>query len=154
LFLLAVLGRLFKYWLPLILWMALIFSASTKLGAPDNTSYFFRPLMYWLFPHLPEEQFESIHYFVRKTAHFVEYTILGLLAWRVLRLDPAFGVFSLRRKCWFALLFCLLYASTDEFHQRFVPTRQPAVHDVIIDTCGAGFGLLVALGFRQLRRAA
>jgi len=154
LFLLAVRRRLCKNWLPLILWMALIFSASTKLGAPANTSLFFRPLINWLFPGMPEEQFERIHYIVRKTAHFVEYAMLGLLAWRVLQLDPAFGVFSLRRKCWFAMLFCLLYASTDEFHQSFVPSRQPAVQDVLLDTCGAGFGLLAAMGLRELRPAA
>ena len=28
------------------------------------------------------------------------------------------------------------YAATDEFHQIFVPTRTPAVTDVMIDTCG------------------
>jgi VanZ family protein len=146
-------GRLCKYWLPLILWMALIFSASTKLGAPANTSYFFRPLMHWLFPNMPQDQYDQIHYIVRKTAHFVEYAVLGLLVWRVVQFDPAFGSFSLRRKCWLALLCCMLYASTDEFHQSFVPSREPAVHDVLLDTSGAGFGLLAALGVRKLRAA-
>jgi VanZ family protein len=151
LFLAAVCGRLCKYWLPLVLWMAVIFGASTQLGAPSNTSYFFRPLMHWLFPGMPEERLERIHHIVRKTAHFVEYAILGILAWRVVHLDPVFGLFSLRRRCWFVFLFCLLYASTDEFHQSFVPTREAAVQDVMLDTCGAAFGLLTALGLRKLR---
>jgi VanZ family protein len=154
LFLLAVPGRLCKYWFPLILWMAVIFSASTRLGAPANTSYFFRPLMHWLFPAMSEEKIERIHYIVRKTAHFVEYALLGVLAWRAIHFDPAFGSFSPRRQYWFALLLCMLYASTDEFHQSFVPTRQPAVHDVLLDTCGAGFGLLSILGVHKLRPAA
>jgi len=154
LFLFAVRGRVCKYWLPLILWMAVIFSASTRLGAPANTSYFFRPLMHWLFPHMPEEKVERIHFFVRKTAHFVEYAVLGVLAWRVVQLDPAFSLYSFRKKCWFTLLFCMLYASSDEFHQSFVPTRQPAVPDVLLDTCGAGFGLLATLGIRKPRAAA
>jgi VanZ family protein len=154
LFLLAVLGRLCKYWLPLILWMAVIFSASTRLGAPANTSAFFRPLMHWLFPGMSERKIEEIHYFVRKTAHFVEYAVLGFLAWRAVHLDPAFSSFSVRRHYWFAILFCMLYASTDEFHQSFVPTRQPAVQDVLLDTCGAGFGLLATLGVRKPRTAA
>jgi VanZ family protein len=134
--------------------MAVIFGASTRLGAPSNTSYFFRPIMHWLFPNMPEDKLERIHYAVRKTAHFVEYAMLGFLAWRVAHFDPAFASFSFRRQCWFVLLFCMLYASSDEFHQSFVPTREPAVRDVMIDTCGAGFGLLATLSLRKLRHRA
>lgn len=153
-FLFAVLGRLCKYWLPLVLWMAVIFSASTSLGAPSNTSYFFRPIMRFLFPNMPEEKVEKIHYIVRKTAHFVEYAMLGFLTWRVVYFDPAFASVTVRRQCWLVLLFCLLYASSDEFHQKFVPTREPAVRDVMIDTCGATSGLLAVLGLRKVRAAA
>jgi VanZ family protein len=133
--------------------MAVIFGASTRLGAPSNTSYFFRPIMHWLFPNMPEDKVERIHYFVRKTAHFVEYAMLGFLAWRVVHNDPAFGLFSFRRQCWFVLLFCMFYASSDEFHQSFVPSREAAVRDVMIDTCGAGFGLLATLCLRKVRGA-
>lgn len=152
-FLFAVLGRLCKYWLPLVLWITVIFGASTHLGAPSNTSYFFRPIMHWLFPNMSEERVELIHHIVRKTAHFTEYAVLGFLSWRVVLLEPAFRAFSLRRRCWFVLLFCMLYASTDEFHQRFVPDRQPAVQDVLLDTCGSGFALMAVLCARKLRVA-
>jgi VanZ family protein len=131
--------------------MAVIFGASTKLGAPANTSYFFRPLMHWLFPGMSEDLLERIHHVVRKTAHFVEYAILGTLVWRVVRFDPAFSAYSGRRQFWFALLCCLLYASTDEFHQKFVPTREPAVQDVLLDACGAGFGLMAIWALRRRR---
>ena len=134
--------------------MAVIFSASTGLGSPAHTSYFFRPLMHWLFPGMSEELLEHIHYVVRKTGHFVEYAVLGVLAWRAIHSDPAFGSFSAKRQFWFALLLCLLYASTDEFHQSFVPTRQPAVQDVLLDTCGSGFGLLAIWVSRRRRDAA
>jgi VanZ family protein len=154
LFLFAVFGRLIKYWLPLILWMCLIFSASTKLGSPHNTSYFFRPLMHWLFPGMSEETLEHIHHYVRKTAHFVEYAVLGFLVWRAVQFDPAFASFSPARRFWFALLLCLFYASTDEFHQIFVPGREAAVKDVLLDTCGSGCALLVIGSVRKLRAAA
>jgi VanZ family protein len=134
--------------------MAVIFSASTRLGSPNNTSYYFRPIMHWLFPDMSEERLEQVHHIVRKTAHFVEYAVLGLLAWRALHLDPAFASYSARRQIWLALLFCLLYASTDEFHQSFVPTRHPAVQDVLLDTCGSGFGLLAVRSLRPRRAAA
>jgi VanZ family protein len=147
-------GRLCKYWLPLIIWMAVIFSASTSLGAPGHTSHFFRPILHWLFPSITEEQFDIIHHAVRKTAHFVEYAVLGVLVMRIVQFDPAFAAYSPRRKFCFAILCCMLYASTDEFHQKFVATRQPAVQDVLIDTCGAGFGLLASWGWRRWRVAA
>jgi VanZ family protein len=152
LFFSAMSGRICKYWLPLLLWMSLIFSASTSLGAPDHTSLFFRPLMHWLFPHMAEDRLELIHHIARKTAHFVEYAMLGLLVWRAVDFDPAFGSFSAGLHFWFALLFCLLYASTDEFHQSFVPTRQPAVQDVLLDTCGSAFTLLIIWCIRKLRQ--
>jgi len=133
--------------------MAFIFGASSSLGAPRNTSYFFRPIMHWLFPNISEEMLENVHHFVRKTGHFVEYSMLGILAWRVARFDPAFSTFSPRRQFWFALLFCMFYASTDEFHQSFVPSRQPAVQDVLLDTSGSAFGLLAIWSVRKMRAA-
>jgi VanZ family protein len=152
------LGRFCKYWLPLMLWMVLIFGASTKLGSPAHTSYFLRPVMHWLFPRMPKEKFdhlfEQVHFAVRKTAHFVEYSVFGVLAWRAAHFDPAFGGFSSGRQFRLALLFCMLYASTDEFHQSFVPTRQAAVPDVLLDTCGSAFGLLAVWGARRRRVAA
>jgi VanZ family protein len=36
-----------------------------------------------------------------------------------------------------------LYASTDEFHQRFITSRTPLVSDVFIDTSGAVIGVIV-----------
>jgi VanZ family protein len=131
--------------------MALVFSASTKLGSPHNTSFFFRPLMHWLFPGISEDTLETLHHIIRKTAHFVEYAMLGFLTWRTVHFDPAFASFSPRHQFWFSLLVCMFYASTDEFHQSFVPTRQPAVQDVMLDTCGSGFGLLVIFSLRKLR---
>jgi len=133
--------------------MALIFSASTSLGAPHNTSRFVRPFLLWLNPHMPEETIERWHFIIRKTAHFVEYAALGFLAWRATRYDAAFRSFSPLRQFWLALLFSALYASTDEFHQMFVPTRQPAVLDVLLDTCGAGAGLLMTWTARRLLKA-
>jgi VanZ family protein len=154
LFFSAVTGRLLKYWLPMILWMCLIFSASTRLGAPGNTSRFFIPIMHWLFPGMSGETLEHLHHLIRKTAHFVEYAVLGVLVWRVVHFDPAFVSLSAGRQFCLALLCCLFYASTDEFHQLFVPGRQAAVLDVLLDTCGSGFGLLATWSFRKLRGAA
>lgn len=133
--------------------MAVIFSASTSLGAPNNTSRFIRPFLLWLNPQMPEETIELVHHIIRKCAHFCEYAMLGFLAWRVVHRDLSLSFPSAGRQYWLALLFCALYAASDEFHQSFVPTRQPAVLDVMLDTCGAGFGLLMTWCFRRFRKA-
>ena len=102
---------------------------------------------------MSEETIELVHHTVRKCAHFCEYAMLGFLVLRVVHLDAAFSTASAGRRYWLALLFCALYAASDEFHQSFVPTRQPAVLDVFLDTCGAGFGLLMTWSVRRLRKA-
>jgi VanZ family protein len=143
-------GRWSKHWLPLALWMVLIFSASTSLGSPHNTSRFIRPFLLWLNPHMTEKTIALAHYMIRKTAHFMEYAVLGWLAWRAIHHEEAFGSCSAGRQFWLAFLLSALYASTDEFHQMFVPTRQPAVMDVLLDTCGASAGLLATWSARRL----
>ncbi len=144
-------GRFFKYWLPVIIWLILIFGASTGLGRPENTSRFVRPILVWLFPHISDQAIDQVHFVVRKTAHLVEYSILGLLLWRLVRLDPAWE--SCRSWQYLtALLLAALYAASDEYHQKFVPGRNAAVSDVLLDTCGAGVGLALVWAARRLRR--
>jgi VanZ family protein len=153
LFFAAMIGRFIKYWLVVILWMGLIFAASTQLGRPENTGRWIRPILLWLYPKMPEEKIEKIHYAIRKTAHFVEYAVLGLLVWRFLYYEPALAVCRPRIYAT-ALLICALYAASDEFHQRFVPGREAAVRDVLLDTCGAGFGLATLWTCRWFRQRA
>ena len=43
----------------------------------------------------------------------------------------------------YSLLICILYATSDELHQVFIPGRGAQVKDVIIDSAGACVGILV-----------
>ncbi|HEY3852823.1 MAG TPA: VanZ family protein [Verrucomicrobiae bacterium] len=147
-----VFGRTCKYWLPLAFWMAVIFIASTHLGAPNNTSWLIRPFLYFLDPHMSPEDFEKWHHLIRKCAHFTEYGILGAIAWRTFHYGAGLAAGNSARTFRLAILFCALYACTDEFHQSFVPDRQPAVLDVIIDTTGAACVLLLIWCVRRLRK--
>ncbi len=138
------LPTLVKYWLPVVFWMALIFSASADSHSYQHSSTLFEPLLHWLFPKMPESQVAAIHHIFRKCAHLTEYAILALLLWRAIRqpqknnprpwLWPEAGL---------ALSLVFLYAATDEFHQIFVPTRTPLVSDVLIDTSGGALALLL-----------
>ena len=133
--------------------MAVIFSASTNLGAPRNTSRIIGPILRWLDPQMSPQTVELVIHVIRKCAHVCEYAVLGFISWRVVHLDAAFSDAGPGRQYWLAILFCALYASTDEFHQSFVPTRQPAVLDVLLDTCGAGLGLLITWSVRRLQKS-
>jgi VanZ family protein len=148
----AVRNRFVKNWLPLILWMALIFSASSGAGAPNVSSYFLRPFLHWFDPTMSEHTFAIIHLITRKIAHLTEYAMLGFLAWRTALGEPALIGARWPRPTAVALIFCALYACTDEFHQSFVPGRQASPVDVLIDTFGAAIGLGVTLLVERRRR--
>jgi VanZ family protein len=139
---------LLRYWLPVLIWMALIFTASSDSRSYQHSSFFVEPLLHWLFPHMAQTNVDKIHHVIRKCAHLTEYAILALLLWRALHLSknqlPAWSW----PKVGGTLLLVCLYAATDELHQSFVPTRTPLVSDVFIDTAGGTIGLL-ALWFVQ-----
>lgn len=89
-----------------------------------------------------EEQFiweERIHTPVRKMAHITEYMIFALTV--------AFPFSHYLRNAKmirrFTFIFCILYASTDEIHQRFIPGRSGQFRDVIIDGIGIGMGIFI-----------
>ena len=74
-----------RYWLPVIVWMLVIFSASSDSMSSGNTSRFIGPLVRWLKPDISEESLGRIVYGVRKSAHVTEYAIFALLLWRAWR---------------------------------------------------------------------
>lgn len=124
-----------------ILWMAMMFFFSGQDG--DTSSDLSRTVTEYIVsvikPRNSSEAFFSIHFFVRKTAHFTEYAILGVLWSLVLatypRLKGSRGLI--------ALIISILWAVLDEFHQSFVSGRTPAITDVCIDSAGALFGILI-----------
>jgi VanZ family protein len=132
-----------KFWLPVLFWMALIFSASADSHSYEHSSFFVEPLLHWLFPHMTQTHVDQIHHLIRKCCHLTEYAVLALLLWRALHLSknklPAWSW----PKVGGTLLLVFLYAASDEFHQSFVPTRTALVSDVFIDTAGGAIGLLV-----------
>jgi VanZ family protein len=143
-----------KYWLPVLLWMTLIFSASADSHSSQHTSYFVEPILRWLFPKMSQDGIESIHLFIRKCGHFTEYALLALLVWRALHHTKNHLPPWSWPKVGGTLLVVFIYAASDEFHQSFVPTRTARVSDVFIDTAGGATGLLVLWFFnhRQNRR--
>ena len=132
----------FRYWLPLLLWMAVIFSASADVKSTEHTSRFLEPFLRWLNPSISAEAIEKVRWFVRKGAHLGEFGLMGWLAWRALwkptRNDQRPWSWKIAGA---ALALVFLYAVTDEVHQRFVPNRTGSAKDVCLDTVGGALGL-------------
>ncbi|MDX1952264.1 MAG: VanZ family protein [Verrucomicrobiota bacterium] len=143
-----------RYWLPVIIWMSLIFSASTDLGSVRRTSRIIGPFLRWFNPEVSDEAIATVQLLVRKAGHLVGYAILALLVWRAKRnAVPRQQVGWSNADARFALLVTALYACTDELHQAFVPSRLGSPLDVVIDTVGGALGLaLVYLLGKTLKR--
>ena len=129
-----------KYWLPVVAWACLISSLSTDIFSSEHTSRIFLPILHWLFPHAGAETLELIHAVIRKSAHLTEYFILGILLYRALRGDDR--GWNLKWALW-AIAIAATYASLDEFHQSFVPSRTASPWDALIDTVGASAAQIV-----------
>jgi VanZ family protein len=116
---------LFK-WFPALLGMGIVF----WLSAQPSTE-------------LPD--FDWADRLIKKSGHVLGYATLAVSYWYAL------GMQDNRR--WMAWLLALVYSVTDEYHQSFVPGRNPSAWDVLIfDNLGALIGLWLASRFnKQIR---
>jgi VanZ family protein len=116
-------NKIVRLWLPALAWCSLIFYLSSVPNL--KTEFGFGDLI------------------LRKMAHVIEYAVLFLLVRRAFCGSIAAG--DSRRATAYAIIFSVLYAVSDEYHQSFVPTRGPAVSDVLIDTAGV---LIACVAYR------
>jgi len=144
--------RFLKYWLPLLVWVGVIFLNSTDLMSAEHTSRFIVPFLLWLKPNISPESLALIHLVIRKGGHLSEYAVLALLLLRT-----TIGMTNFKRSmpvlCISVWLACVLVAVTDEFHQTFVRSRGASIRDTMIDSAGAILGLLIGaiLGMGRAR---
>jgi len=134
-------------WLPVVVWAAVISAFSTEWFSGERTGSFIIPLLAVLLPHATHAQLVAIHHAIRKSAHVVEYLVLGLLLFRALHVPGR----PLRRAAAIALGLAAAYSGVDELHQVFVPGRGPAVTDCLIDTGGAAVAQAIAVCRHALR---
>jgi VanZ family protein len=136
-------------YLPLVIWLALIFFASSDEFSASNTSRIIGPLVLWLFPNTSPQTLETIHFLTRKVAHFSEYFVLGFLAARAFH---GTANRTLNRHAFsIAALLIVVYALTDEYHQTWVPSRTSSIFDSMIDIAG-GLTALTVFHRRSLRK--
>lgn len=106
-------AKFIKYWLPVLIWAAVIFFLSAQ---PDLKS------------SLPGKY----DFILRKLAHISEYAVLFLLVSRAFLGHS----FSTKKALFLAFLFSVVYAISDEYHQTFIHGRVGAITDVLIDSIG------------------
>jgi VanZ family protein len=139
-------GNFVRRWVPAIIWMLVIFTASTDLGSVEHTSRFLIPFLQWINPHISGAAIMAAQFLIRKVAHLTEYAVLAILLLRALRSGTR-DAFA--RQAILVLVIATLYAATDEFHQTFTPSRTASAHDVMIDCLGATVGLAIYWSMRR-----
>ncbi|MDZ5255369.1 VanZ family protein [Clostridium sp. LIBA-8841] len=126
-------------WSLMVFWMAFIFFMSNQPGdVSSKQSDFVVVLLDMLGIDLNSRFGDLSTLIIRKGAHFTEYMILYFLAFNLLRL------YISKKKAYICSLFIVFgYACTDEFHQLFIEGRSGQFKDVLIDTSGGAFGMVL-----------
>jgi VanZ family protein len=140
-----------RSWLLVLFWALLIYISSTSAFASPRTSRFFIPLLHFLLPAAESTTLDLLHEVARKSAHFIDYAVLGFLLFRALR-APHQG-WALRWALW-AVLIAGTYACSDEYHQSFEAGRGPSAMDALLDTTGATTAQVVTWLFLREREQA
>src|SRR5437660_3425729 len=141
--------NLLKYWLPALIWLGVIFLASTDLMSAEHTSRFLGPFLRWLKPDVTADAIAKVQLFVRKVAHLTEYAILATLLWRAVYSGTNLKI---KISTLFVTVWAVstLIAIADEFHESLVASRTASIGDVRIDMIGAVVGLLICRCFTHL----
>lgn len=134
-------------WIPAVIWMILIFflSAQPAVNSNNLSKGVTKIIVETIGKILPlkiemstvNDLVSQLNHFVRKSAHFFAYMMLGILiaAAFVKNGIKGYKAFTL------SLAICFIYAASDEIHQLFVPGRGCQFKDVMIDSAGAFVGI-------------
>jgi VanZ family protein len=132
--------KLIKYWLPALLWAALIFCFSTDNFSANHTYSIFETVLNWICPGISEESLERMHFVFRKMGHWSEYFIFALFVFHGIR-DGKSQKWNIRW-CLGTLFIVLVWALGDELHQWFVPSRTASLKDSLLDFFGGACAML------------
>lgn len=122
-----------SHWAPPVIWALILVAMSGDFGSSHQTYYIFR----WVlstFVNLPPKTIIYLHFWFRKSLHFLCYGILSVLWFRALIITfPEHPSTSLI----LTLVFCLGVSLIDEGHQFLLTSRTGALRDVGLDMAGA-----------------
>ncbi|MBC7766022.1 MAG: VanZ family protein [Hyphomonadaceae bacterium] len=126
-------------WASVLSWCIVIFAFSAQIATDSDR--FSKGFAWWVFrDSLTNSQ-------IREFAHGTIYLVLAVLVVNAYRISG----YNKRNAYAYTMLFCILYAWTDEIHQIFVPGRAAEFIDFSIDFTGATIGLLVYILFEWMQ---
>lgn len=88
---------------------------------------------------------EDTRVLIRKSAHFFLYFVLGILTYLT------FISYNIPKTLIISIIFCFIYACSDEIHQIFSDGRTFKLLDIIIDTLGSLIGSTLLYIFKRYR---
>lgn len=129
----------YVYYLLWLIWIIFIFYQSSQIATvSDSKSLFF---VYILKDHLNLNiDIDLLNHIIRKCAHFSEYTLLGILAMQA---------HNKQKITKYYLYLNYLIPIIDESIQYFVPGRSCQISDMLLDSLGISFGLLIIFTIRK-----
>lgn len=119
-----------KWWLPVLVWMGVIFVGSS-IGS------------------VPRVGGKTTDALVHRVAHVIEFAVLGALTLRAV----GRGRRSTKREWTITLIIIAVYGVSDEFHQRFTPGRSSEGIAVVFDTVGGLIGAWIYQWWQRRTRA-
>lgn len=127
-----------KYFIPSFIIMIIIFIFSQANGDQSGgMSLGIVEIIQKVFPFITD--IDVIHTLIRKIAHMCEYALLCF--------SFIFAFFkngyNVKQVCFYSILFTFFYACSDEFHQTFIPERSGNMIDVMIDSIGGMFAVII-----------
>lgn len=148
-------SKIFKIivWSVTLLWLCMIFYFSSKpstesLQESGDILVHLNQLEESEIYNTTDSRVFDLHYYVRKSAHFILYSGLGFLT--------ALSIVLIRYKSYtsyiIAWLAAALYGVSDEAHQYFIPGRGPTFADIKLDTISALAGVVTAAVIVELYR--
>lgn len=133
-----------------LLSMAMIFyfSSNNAKESESQSGIFSKFIINIIFPDFENMAEESrleikstVSFIIRKCAHFTEFALLGASLY--LHTSAISRKKKLKFKGLYSFAIGTIYAFSDEIHQAFVPGRGPALRDVMVDSSGVLFGILI-----------
>ena len=139
-----------RWVLALVVWVAFIWGHSLMSGGTSSAeSLSFVNATRGFFELLGVTETLTMTFIVRKTAHLLEYTVLGVIAGGLMRRGWGSG----RLHGMLALVVVAIVPMVDETIQLFVPGREGQMRDVCIDLLGIALGLLLARAVTRRHRS-
>jgi len=137
------------YWIPAICVAILISIFSTHYFSGAQTARVLIPILHRLFPSASFITLNRMHTGIRKLAHVVEFGAFSITVFHGVRAERhgwrlSWGILT--------LLIAVGYASLDEWHQSFVPLREPRFRDVLIDAMGALLAQVLVWGYAKVHK--